>query len=56
MKRNSILASLLLFFAFSLFAQTEDKVFTVEALVCDSVGTVIKASLTKTALPALPHV
>jgi hypothetical protein len=42
MKRNSILALLLLFFASSLFAQTEDKVFTVEALVCDSVGTVIK--------------
>ena len=42
MKRNSILASLLLFFAFSLFAQTEGEVFTVEALVCDSVGTVIK--------------
>lgn len=42
MKRNSILTSLLLFFAFSLFAQTEGEVFTVEALVCDSVGTVIK--------------
>ncbi len=42
MKRNSILASLLLFFAFSLFAQTEGEVFTVEALVCDSVGTAIK--------------
>ena len=42
MKKNSILASLLLFFAFSLFAQTEGEVFTVEALVCDSVGTVIK--------------
>ncbi|MBR4562766.1 MAG: hypothetical protein IKO23_12720 [Bacteroidales bacterium] len=42
MKRNSILASLLLFFAFSLFAQTKGEVFTVEALVCDSVGTAIK--------------
>jgi len=42
MKRNSILALLLLFFASSLFAQTEGKVFVVEALVCDSTGAAIK--------------
>lgn len=42
MKRNSILALFLLFFASSLFAQTEGKVFVVEALVCDSTGAAIK--------------
>ena len=42
MKKNSVFALLLLFFASSLFAQTEGEVFTVEALVCDSVGTAIK--------------
>ena len=42
MKKNFILALLLLFFASSLFAQTEGKVFVVEALVCDSTGAVIK--------------
>ena len=42
MKRNFILTLLLLFFASSLFAQTEGKVFVVEALVCDSTGAAIK--------------
>ena len=42
MKRNYILALCLLFFASSLFAQTEGKVFVVEALVCDSTGAAIK--------------
>ena len=42
MKKTSILALLLLFIASTLFAQTEGKVFIVEALVCDSVGAAIK--------------
>ena len=42
MKKNAILALLLLFFTTSLFAQTEGKVFVVEALVCDSTGTAIR--------------
>ncbi len=42
MKRNFILTLLLLFFASSLFAQTEGKVFVVEALVCDSTGAAIR--------------
>lgn len=42
MKKNSILALLLLCLASSLIAQTEGEVVTVDALVCDSVGIVIK--------------
>lgn len=42
MKKNSILALLLLFFISSLFAQMEGNVFVVEALVCDSTGAAIK--------------
>ena len=42
MKKTSILALLLLFIASTLFAQTEGKVFIVEALVCDSIGAAIK--------------
>ena len=42
MKKNTILALLLLFIASTLFAQTEGKVFVVEALVCDSTGAVIR--------------
>lgn len=42
MKKISIFTLLLLFLASSLIAQTEGEVFTVEALVCDSVGTAIK--------------
>ena len=42
MKKNSTFTLLLLFLVSSLIAQTEGEVFTVEALVCDSVGTVIK--------------
>ena len=42
MKKNSILILLLLLFTTALFAQTGKKVFTVEALVCDSTGTAIR--------------
>ena len=42
MKKNAILALLSLLFCTSLFAQKEGEVFTVEALVCDSLGTAIK--------------
>ena len=42
MKKNTILALLLLFIASTLFAQTEGKVFVVEALVCDSTGAAIR--------------
>lgn len=42
MKKNSTFTLLLLFLVSSLIAQTKGEVFTVEALVCDSVGTAIK--------------
>lgn len=42
MKKTSILALLLVLFSFPLIAQNESQVFTLEALVCDSVGTAIK--------------
>ena len=42
MKKNAILALLLLFLTSTLFAQTEGKVFVVEALVCDSTGMAIR--------------
>ena len=42
MKKNAILALLITLFSASLFAQAGDEVFTVEALVCDSMGTAIK--------------
>jgi hypothetical protein len=42
MKKNAILALLLLFLTSTLFAQTEGKVFVVEALVCDSTGAAIR--------------
>ena len=42
MKKNAILALLIVFFSAPLFAQTENEVFTVEALVCDSTGVAIK--------------
>jgi len=42
MKKNSILALLLLFLASSLLAQSGKEVFTVETLVCDTAGASIK--------------
>lgn len=42
MKKISILVLLSILFSASLFAQTEGKVFVVEALVCDSIGAAIK--------------
>lgn len=42
MKKNAILALLLLFLTSTLFAQTGGKVFVVEAFVCDSTGAAIR--------------
>ena len=42
MKRNSILALLIILFPTLLFAQTGNEVFMVEVLVCDSMGAAIK--------------
>ena len=42
MKKSSILVLFFILLSFSLFAQTVDKVFVVEALVCDSTGAAIR--------------
>ena len=42
MKKNSILVLFFILLSSSLFAQTEDRVFVVEALVCDSTGMAIR--------------
>ena len=42
MKKSSILVLFFILLSSSLFAQTEDKVFVVEALVCDSTGAAIR--------------
>ena len=42
MKKNAILALLFILLSVTLFAQTEGKVFVVEALVCDSTGAAIR--------------
>ena len=42
MKKNAILALLIILFPTLLFAQTGNEVFTVEVLVCDSMGAAVK--------------